>query len=321
MTIANDKDLDQALVAQRQLILALAALKREVPASTFPVLAEGTEDEIRKLRSDIDAYLNPLADDCMWIRVTGPTVELGSTPTSIVTMVLDVFRKSIQAVAEYSLRGELSTRPSAALKHAVDFRIAGFAPGSLRVALRLPAIDQLSMATDELPRTVVAAIEKYVAVARWAAGDAGDDALESTTENIELRRLLLAQVGQLVPRSRGAVETVELSGKFVGSEPVVLRKITRDRIGRALDRTEAEAVETHTGDLREIDLDKLSFVLRHPSRIDEIPCSFPENLREVAKSALDRTVRVSGVRTVEAVRRHQPLRVTRLDVLEDESAD
>ena len=82
-------------------------------------------------------------------------------------------------------------------------------------------------------------------------------------------------------------------------------------------------VEEHEGDLREIDLDALSFTLRNIGEIEQIQCVFDEDLLEAAKEALDRRVKATGTRMVHSGRR-QPgkLRVTRLVVVEqgDEQA-
>ena len=73
------------------------------------------------------------------------------------------------------------------------------------------------------------------------------------------------------------------------------------------------------GDLREIDIDQRSFVLRNLSDSPvEVPCHFDDELLDTAKSALDRRRRVNGVRRVVGGRgdRAGRLHVTRLVVLD-----
>ena len=83
----------------------------------------------------------------------------------------------------------------------------------------------------------------------------------------------------------------------------------------ALIRPQAQ-VETHEGDLREIDLDSLTFTLRTPDGFWQIPCTFSEDLAELAKEALDRRVLVTGSRVTDPSRRGHPLQVTRLQIVE-----
>jgi hypothetical protein len=84
----------------------------------------------------------------------------------------------------------------------------------------------------------------------------------------------------------------------------------------------AEQVETHTGELRAIDLDNFSFVLRKAGDIQEIRCTFEDDLMETAKQALDRRVQVTGSRHIENGRRtYATLRVTRLEVLDAQNTD
>ena len=79
-----------------------------------------------------------------------------------------------------------------------------------------------------------------------------------------------------------------------------------------------EQVEEHIGDLREIDLDGLSFILRNADDVHEIRCCFAETVKE----ALDRRVQVTGTRRIAEGRRVAPvLRVTRLEILDDDTAD
>jgi hypothetical protein len=80
-----------------------------------------------------------------------------------------------------------------------------------------------------------------------------------------------------------------------GAAPVTLTRSTRARLGSTLKRLEEPQPGAYEGVLREIDLDKKTFLLRgtRPERI--VRCSFTANLSELAKTALDRFVRVTGV--------------------------
>jgi hypothetical protein len=81
-------------------------------------------------------------------------------------------------------------------------------------------------------------------------------------------------------------------------------------------------VEDHVGDLREIDLDDLTLAVRNAGDVREVRCTFEESLLEAAKGALDRRVKVSGVRQRRPGRGTVPtLHVFHLEVLDDAGAE
>lgn len=325
--ITTADEMQQALDQLARLYASLAAMRREMEplnARNFAVLAEGHLEDIRRLQWDLDEYAGVLGADeqaaPLWLRVSGREIEWQSTPTSVLTAILDAFRKGVQSVAELLLTGELATRPTAALKHAADFRIVALAPGSLRVGIRAPADD------NEAGQAVRDAIGEYVRAALWVASDAGEQELARDIGDARMRQLLLTELARLVPRERGQIEQVEISGRLVQAqnpfaEVVTLSRHSRDRINAALDRIPETRVETHVGDLREIDLDKCTFVLRNAgeqaAEFVQVDCEFGEELLEAAKDALDKRVQVTGTRSRDQGRRARPLRVTRLEIVEE----
>jgi hypothetical protein len=231
----------------------------------------------------------------------------------------DAFRKGVQSVAELILTGELTTRPTAELKRATDFRVVAMAPGSLRVGVQLPFEE------GNVAEAVSLALGDYLKTAAWVASDRPDDELHAQVPDERRRRLLLTELSRLAPRERGQVEEVELVGSLLQSErilgPITLGRKNRRRINETLDKIPEQRIETYTGDLREIDLDKCSFVLRNietsPGEAMQIECQFREELLEAAKEALDKRVTVTGSRPIDRTRRPKSLLVSRLEIVED----
>lgn len=84
------------------------------------------------------------------------------------------------------------------------------------------------------------------------------------------------------------------------------------------DRASTEKVETHVGDLREIDLDECAFILRNNDpEAGQVRCYFPEEMLEGAKDALDKRIRVTGSRPSKEGRKTPPLMVSRLEILDE----
>ena len=322
--ITSRDEMEQAFEQLERLYQSLAALRRQIePANprNFAVLAEGHLEHIRRLRRELDEYAGVMALDeqaaPLWLRVVGPEIEWPAAPTSVLTAILDAFRKGVQSVAELILTGELTTRPTAELKRATDFRVVAMAPGSLRVGVQLPFEE------GKVAEAVSLALGDYLKTAAWVASDRPDEELHAQVPDERRRRL--TEISRLAPRERGQVEEVELVGSLLQSErilgPITLARKNRRRINETLDKIPEQRIETYTGDLREIDLDKCSFVLRNietsPGEAMQIECQFREELLEAAKEALDKRVTVTGGRPIDQTRRPKSLLVSRLEIVED----
>jgi hypothetical protein len=331
MSITNEAQLQQTLEQIGRLYGIIASLRAEFEAASpenFAVFAEGPLDALRELQAEVDEYVGVAAaqehEVSLWLRIVGKGIEHRDSPTSVITAMLDTLRKGVQTVAELIATGELSTRPTADLKRACDLRVVALAGGSLRIGVRLPEPAQLALSFTEDPHAAAAqqALREYLEVATWAGSGQDEIALAERVPDARRRRVLLTELSRLVPRERGDVDCVELSGSSLPqSRPVQLHRETRRRIHLAIDRTVVEQVETHVGDLREIDLDERSFTLRRAGEIAEIRCRFEEPLLETAKEALDRRVEVTGTRRLDQPsRRSSPLLlVARLEILEDDT--
>ncbi len=323
--IANDEELSGTLEQLERLYRSLHSLRTEVTPNNqrnFAVLAQGTVDFIRRLQEEIEAYTGFTAavehDADVWLRLRGRDLQWPNAPTSVLTAFLDSFRKGLQLVAEFMVTGQVTTRPTDELKRACDLRIVGLEAGSPRVGIRLPEEAQLRF--DYVDDRLVAerALGEYLEVAEWVDSQAPDTVLEGKVADPSKRRLLLNALKPLVPRPRGDVESLEISGRLVPRDrPIRLTRAAHDRIDRAIDSAVAEQVETHIGDLREIDLDRRSFILRNTDHGGQIQCTFYPELWESTKEALDRRVEVSGSRAVrESSRSASALRVSRLEVVD-----
>lgn len=321
--ITNDDGFRQTLEQLHRAYEALAVLRQEVQPVSPPwygLMAEGPVDQIRQLQHEVEAYLSlqtaeqEMAD--LWLSIRGRGIEAGNAPTSVLTALLDALRKGVQAVAEFVETGQLTTRPTAALKRACDLKVVALQAGSLQVGLRIPASE--SLPTDG-PAPVERAIRDYLEVAAWVGSNTDLEKLDHRFPDAQKRRLILNALKPFVPRPRGAVDTVTISGRQVPTrQPIVLTRQVYQRIDAAIDKTTTETVETHTGFLREIDLDNLSFILRNTDDIRETHCTFEDDLLETAKEGLDRQVKVTGVRKTGAGRRPiAVLRVMRLEIVEE----
>jgi hypothetical protein len=329
MAIVNDDQLELAFEQVRRLHRAMATLKRQTSnnARNFALLAEGPIGQLEAIQAEIAQYtgLAALREDQaeLWLRIEGNSVGWREASTSVTTAILDALRKGVQAVTEVVATGGLGARPTAELKRACDLQLVAIAPGSLRVGLRLPVVDQqLTMDPKHVSVLASEALDTFLRVATWASSPDSTAGIDELGLDESLQRTALTQLLRLVPRQRGDVDLVELSGRRIRtSKAIKLLRSTRTRISEAIDRSAVERLEVHEGIVREIDLDKRSFILRHPDIPTELRCEFEEDLLDTAITALDRFVEVSGTRSVAPHRRSAgQLKVSRIDVV-DESDD
>ncbi|MGO8677963.1 MAG: hypothetical protein ACLQVX_19110 [Limisphaerales bacterium] len=323
----SDAELKQA---QGQLLMmqeALRSLLKDVLPKNkrnFAILAEGPLEEIRRLQAEINAYTGAdLAieyESPIWLRLFGPGAYWPSAPTSLLTTYLEAFRKGIQTMAEFLQHGEITgARPERELKEACDLEIVAFQPGSIRIGLRLPEVRTEEADSAKRSNAAERALSELLDTAAWAGSQQSHEELETKLTDPTKRRVVLNALKPLLPRQRGQVECVELSGWRVEQRGLIrLTRDTNTKLDAAIDRTVSERMETFEGELREVDLDELRFTLRDPARMLEVRCVFEEDFLEQAKSALDQRIRVTGIRKVGVTKRSSVLQVTRLEVLEGE---
>jgi hypothetical protein len=324
--ITNDEQLQQALEQLGRMYRALAALRAEVlpvNARQFALMAEGPVDEIQRLQVQIDAYTGREAaeehDADVWLRLYGRDIEWPEVPTSVLTAALDAFRKGVQMVAQLTSTGQVTRRPRLELRRACDMRVVVFRPGSLRVGLRLPDEWEIEFAARSEKSLGHQALATYLNVAAWLTSEGGLPDPVQQIEHAQKRRLLLHTLKPLVPRPRGDVEGVEISGRLIpDGRTIRLTRSVYHRLIQALDQPAEEEVETYMGHLHEIDLDHRTFTLRDVNEVSTIRCTFQDDLLETARGALGRWVRVSGSRSGKGKHAvHGTLRVSQLEVIED----
>lgn len=324
--IENDEQLEQSLDVLASMYRALAALRRDAGphgAAQFALFAEGPVEQIRTLEAEIAAYTGRQDAETQqadfWLSLIGDELQWPDAPGSIIENFLGKFRKGVGAIAEYLQSGSLSTRPRKAILNACDFEIVGLQPGSVRIGLQFPLqpSDGSESVSEALPQR---AIDTMMAAAQWAASDADDSAWPEGLADPTLRRIAGNELKRILPSGRGKVQALEISGRAVRGKIVRLSSVLRGRLNHLQEAPLREQTERHEGDLREIDLDNLTFKLRNISQTgSEITCRFDADLRDVAIDALDCRVEVFGTRSITGGRGDHwvPLYVFRLETLDD----
>lgn len=317
--ISDDRQLKQTRQELTRLEEDLISLQREVLSvnpERFHLMAEAYVDHIIDLRSQIDEYIGIKAYQDklqgIWLRLIGPSIQLGSASTSVLTSTIDNFRKSLRSITA-TLIGEIPFRKGGLSKEvetSCDLVIVGLSTGSLRVGLGLPPDRQISLFDDAHEDPVIKAINTFMEVASWASSTEISELPKSISDSPS-RDYILRQVMNMSPSRKLPVDTIEFSGTLVNLPKIpLLTRGARSRLRDAIAKEPGAEYMEAVGTIREIDLDAMKFYLRErPENAQPLRCAVSDEMLEDAKTALGERVKVAGV-----IKRDKSGRVTLLKI-------
>jgi hypothetical protein len=182
-------------------------------------------------------------------RAVGSRIGQGVTPASVVAHVSDATRKAIKIVVDHVLARESDGRPPRMVRALYDLPVRRIAFNSFEVDFGAPEDDEaaeISRKSVELLRTGLS----------WAQSDVDFP----VTLDREAREATLEAAFILSPPSDGAIEEVEIRGRWIG-KVATLNRQARKRIRRE-QRRQPEQIIAATGRIGELDRDRLAFTLR-----------------------------------------------------------
>lgn len=326
--ITDDKQLKQTREQLARLEEDLISLQREiypVNPDRFHLMAEAYIDHIMELRKQIDEYIGiKIYQDKLegvWLRLIGPSIQLGTASASILANTIENFRKSIRSIAAI-LKGEVPYRKggiSKEVEKSCDLVIIGLESGSMRVGLGLPPERQLDLLTKE-EDPAIRAINTFMEVAFWASALEVSPVLPSSIANLPSKDYVLRQVMNIAPSKKLPIDTIEFSGTLVHLPKLpILTKESRSRLHDVIAKEKGAEYMEAIGTIREIDLDSLKFYLRErPQNEPQLHCEVNEEMIDDAKAALGERVKVDGSAKRDISRKITLLRVKTLEILTDE---
>lgn len=306
--IENDAQLDQAREAAAQLERAVQALRARVgehnPA-LFAAMAEDYRANILRIRAEIDAYLGlDAASEAaapLWMILEGEAISRRDISSRLLSEWLERLRKSLYGMTAYLETGRrASGRPDAALLLATDPHVVAVAPGSIRVGLRMPAVEQqlqLSAEADAAPLPATyRALEQLLSVATWGASGVTDPPPISPDTQDELTEAARF-AAKLAPSKKATVRSVTFRGALVANHSTIrLTAESRDRLEGLVKMWSHVTEEAITGQIREIDLDQRRIILRERGAgMPDVRCRLPEELVAIAEQLLRQEVTVRGL--------------------------
>ncbi len=304
--IRTELDLLRAQEALGDLYRALAALRTEIGetnARAFALVAEGPLNQIARIQAEIDVYTGAATakheQAPLWLRLIGPKARWGETRASVLTAFLDALRKGLQAIVAYNTTGRPLRRPTLEVQSACDIEIVDFAPGSFQIGVRLPEPEQAELFAHGVSLGADKALGEFIFVTQWAATSSSVHELSSRFPDTTKRRVVLRAVKPFIPRSQGGIDYIELSGSAVSDHGAVqVSPAATNAISSALETAVSIHEERFEGDIREMDLDKQTFRLRHVVDVNEVRCHFGEDIYPLAAELLGKRVRLIGTRPI-----------------------
>jgi hypothetical protein len=251
----------------------------------------------------------PAADTMLWsslepefrVHLVGKEVQQGSIPALVFGQSAEMMARALKSVFEHTakpLLPESTGRPPEWLRSLYNLPTQRVAYGSLELAFRrpdLPTADQLELeleGLDEPAKKLQEVLDEgWTLLGRGLEWAANKTDLE--TQNDDERLAILESLKHLAPNASGPVALVEVSGVRIGG-PGRVWKLDREaskRIRSSLSQLKRErrmALEIFTGKIRDLDLDKLTFILREVSDrpTSEVPFVIGEDqLLELALEA------------------------------------
>lgn len=220
-----------------------------------------------KARPEPHATLYPEHMPLLSYRLIGPGLQEGQVPASVISRAVRSPTAALKRIFESFNQSYSSGRPEESFRRSYDLPAARFAYNSFEVAFSEPATDQLDLDGESTYEIGSAALEQGL---RWLVHQSGDEPSVYVLEALK----------ELTPPAHGQIEGAEIRGRLIKSNTVF-------RLNRQHRRSISEALIKHqmvdhelikvSGQIRELDKDNLSFMLRNrPNDDAELKCIFTE---------------------------------------------
>ncbi len=229
--------------------------------------------------------LYPDLEPVLSTRVVGASIARATTPASVIAYAADSMRKAIKTLLEYLLDVENLGRPSDALRELYDLPAQRLAFNSFEISFSAPR----QLATDQ---ALISAIKLLQIGLQWAGGNENTPITGASDAE---RNALLRALLELTPPSAGAIENVEVGGRWILKGTTRLTRASRKRVRDELKRLQVEKVVTLEGRIGEFDRDNCTFILRNVESRKDVTCAFREELFDDAMDAFTSGERITVI--------------------------
>jgi len=217
-----------------------------------------------------DVMLRPNLDPLIRLRAIGAQIQPGTLPTSAVRQLVTSVEQATRTLVNFVFdrQGRAGRLPDN-LRDYYVLHAQQFTFNSFEVGFRFPSQEDAGrLLGDDLASVFTQVEQMLVRGLEWTTQE---QAAAPSSDPAESEAILRA-IADLAPRRGGATERIEVSGRVVrdAPRPIVLSRGTRARATRTLrtDPTHEPPFSTARGRIRELDQDRLTFILRER---DDLP--------------------------------------------------
>lgn len=304
--IKNNQELElsrEALVNLEKALLALKEKVEPVNKELFIAMSQDYYKDIISIRKEIEEYYGFYEIERfsvpLWMTLQGVELSFNNLSLSMLSNWTGRLRKAVQNILTFKDRAAGLT--DSLISKITDFKCVKILPGSIKIGLRTPDVlkDDLFFGKWlEDNRPVEKSLEDLLEYIKLLSTGENKERLKEIISNKDDSEFFLMQVLALTPSSKSEVNLVKFEGSLNPSrQPLFLNKYSREIIKDVFKETYKEEVLEFEGKIREIDLDKGSFILREiEDQVGDLHCSYPSKFMEISMKSLDSKVRITGYR-------------------------
>lgn len=256
---------------------------------------------------DMDTMLLPSLEPLLSMRSTGNSITNSSVPIEAIKHSVAGVEKAFKILLDYlGNRAQSLGRPLNSIREQYSLHAQQLAFGSFEISFKEPPLNgqknlDLECGGDasELFAEAQMLLARSIA---WVSGRQNEEEW-LTTHSIDDQRTFVEAVKCLTPSTQGCISEIELSGRImesIGQQRVVLSKGSRRKAAGWLKRLKSEEREIFNEDglIRELDLDRSTFMLREIPDAAEQKCSYSAEQEDDILEAFNeaRRVQILGIK-------------------------
>lgn len=255
---------------------------------------------LEKLYTEDFPLARLLDNSDIMLHAEGPAAIDASPTLHAVNWLCNTAEKQLKSLARATF--DLSNNSTLRLENQLDFRLTGFAPGSIYVGFRLQPFSSTPLIDGEFDPifTVMKdTITRLSEIPNFIDNESINASINEALPDAAIRDAMLSAALHLAPTGRLGIHTVELSSPQTKKPSTELSQRERVVIHEALKRpTLISPIQgSFIGEIREIDLDYRRFHLRNIKEYGTLRCIIPPEYyyhESDFKTALGELAKVTG---------------------------
>lgn len=294
--IRNYSEKEHAENRIKKLERILLSLKTELlpdREEQYMIMAKAYVRKIHELREEIEEFTGmqkfQIKSGDLNIHILGPIIGYGVAPVSLISKYLDDLRKTFQSIYTIIYKEEIDKGMAKKLMSLNEMGLYDYQPGSINLGLQFTN-SQMTLFEKDDP--LINVIETYFNIIKFVEED--DSGCIRYLDEHKVQKIIQTMIKTMPDNKK--ISKIGFKSKLIKlEEEVTIDQRCKNKMMQLLTGEDEQLVSV-IGYIREIDLDKQSFVLRNiEGRIAQQKCSYNEDMNIEIQSALANRVVVSGI--------------------------